>query len=76
LQGKEYVVGSRTTLADIILFATYLNFCKFAADAEFVKNYPNVVSWYNKLASNDHFKKVIGEFKWPEKEFAPNSLKF
>jgi glutathione S-transferase len=76
LQGKDHVVGNRTTLADIILFTSYLNFFRFAADPEFIKPFPNVVSWYTKLAAADQFKKVVPDFKFPEKEFAPNSIKF
>ena len=75
LQGKDHVVGNRTTIADIVLFAAYLNFFKFAAEPEFMKPYPNVTSWYNKLAADDHFKKVVGEFKFAEKELPPGAIK-
>ena len=75
LQGKEYVVGNRVTLADIVLLATYWHILLFAADTEFVKPFPNVINWVNKLVANEHFKKVLGEFKWPEQEAAPGSVK-
>ena len=76
LQGKKYIVGSRITLADIIVFLGFYNFFRFAADAEYIKPFSNVVAWTNDLVSQEQFKKVIGDFKFPEKEFPPNSFKF
>ena len=46
-----------------------------AADAEFVKPFPNAVQWANNLAGQEQFKKFIGDFKFPEQELAPGSIK-
>ena len=74
LQGKEYLVGNRVTLADIVILAACWFILLYAADAEFVKPFPNFVNWVNRLVANEHFKKVLGEFKWIEKEAAPGSV--
>ena len=62
LKDKEYVLGDKLTLADVILFRELkyffqLVFPKGLRD----KLFPNVTKWFEKMASTEEVKKVYGK---------------
>jgi len=74
LEGKEWLVGKRVTLADIVLFASMHLAFTLVTDPTYMKPYANIVAWANRCASQPQFKAVIPEFKFAEVEKkAPSS---
>ena len=49
LQGKDWLVGERLTLADIVIWNNLKAPVVFAYDAEFCKAIPNLCEWYRRL---------------------------
>ena len=49
LQGKDWLVGERLTLADIVIWNNLKAPFVFAYDAEFCKAIPNLCDWYRRL---------------------------
>ena len=61
LEGKQFVVGNSITLADVELFNAVRGYFVFVIVEEQRKNlYPNIVSWFNQLASNESLVKAFG----------------
>jgi len=76
LTGKEYLVGNRVTLADIIVIMTYLMAIKHVLDKKSVSEYKNFTSYVDRLVKRTEFSSVLGEVNaWPEQEAAAGSLK-
>jgi elongation factor 1-gamma len=46
LQGKEYLVGERITIADITVFTSLIIAFAFVLDGGFRKAMPNVSAWF------------------------------
>ena len=49
LQGKDWLVGERLTLADIVIWNNLKAPFVFAYDAEFCKAIPNLCNWFRRL---------------------------
>jgi len=75
LADKEWIVGTRVTLADILLFVSLSSPLKYVMDTEFLKPYPHVVAWAKRCLAQKEFHSVIGDFTFCEKELAPGALK-
>ena len=57
LNGKEYVVGSALTIADLTLAASLM----YAAQTEApVSEFPNLQSWFSRITALDGWKKTGG----------------
>lgn len=76
LEGKEWIVGKRTTLADIITFCTLFYCLEHVMDPEFLKPFPNVHAWATRFAGIPEFKAHISSFTFCTKEKPPGALKF
>mmetsp|Transcript_11520 Transcript_11520/g.17286 ORF Transcript_11520/g.17286 Transcript_11520/m.17286 type:complete len:215 (+) Transcript_11520:457-1101(+) len=61
LEGKEYLVNSQITLADITIVSALVYPFKLVCDGKFLKDYKNVVEWFKRCVGADEFKAVIGE---------------
>ena len=60
LQGKTYVVGQSVTLADLELFYVIKPYFELLFVDAIRKQTPNVLSWFNNLASNQHVVSAYG----------------
>jgi elongation factor 1-gamma len=68
LLDKTYLVGHSVTLADICLVSALLYPFKLVADKNYVKNYPNVMRWFNTCVNQPEFVAVIGTVTLCKKE--------
>jgi len=73
LQGKEYLVGNRITLADIIVVVTLERAFKVAYDPEFRRPYDNVIRWFDHCTSQPNFKPFFSDFKYCDQEGKPKA---
>jgi len=71
LEGREWIVGKRTTLADIILFCSLARGLANAFDHEFLKAFPNVSAWAQRCTEQPQFKVA-----WPKFEFSVKAKTF
>jgi len=63
LEGREYLVGPRVTLAEVCCVPAMFYLFTMALDPEFRKPYPNVVRWFEHCCNLPQFKEVMGEAK-------------
>jgi len=75
LDGREWIVGNRVTLADIILFCGFSFSLQNAFEPEFLKPYPNFVAWVHRCLSQPHFKTAVGDVVLCTKEKQPGEAK-
>ena len=68
LEGKEYLVNSQITLADITVVSALVYPFKLVCDGKFLKDYKNVLKWFKRCVGADEFKAVIGEVVLCKKE--------
>jgi elongation factor 1-gamma len=68
LVDKTYLVGNQVTLADICVASTLLYPFKLVADKGYLKNYGNVVRWFNTCVNQAEFAQVIGQVVLCKKE--------
>jgi len=68
LEGKEYLVGKRVTLADIVLFTSLNSALTTVLEPEHLKPFPNVVAWVQRCYAQPHFKTVFPTFALCQKE--------
>jgi len=74
LEHQQYMVGTRVTLADIVLFVSLQSCVKNIFDPEYVKPFPHFVAWILKLGDIPHFKDSVGgAIKFAEKEAPPKA---
>jgi elongation factor 1-beta len=67
LQGKEYLVGNRVTVADITVFTSLIIAFAFVLDGGFRKAMPNVSAWFQRIASHQAVINTCGNVKLCEK---------
>lgn len=65
---RAYIVGNRLTLADIFMTIYISRGFEWILDAEWRKNHPNTMKYFEGIASREQVKAVIPEFKFIEKE--------
>jgi len=75
LDGKKHLVANRVTLADIVLCVGIYRLFTLIMPLNEMSVFPHVVSWFQNLVAQPHFKTVLGEMKYCEKEAEPGSLK-
>jgi len=68
LEGKEWFVGKRVTLADIIFFVALKVPLSLSFDQEYMKPFPNIIHWAKRCAELPQFKAHVPEFVLCEKE--------
>lgn len=73
LNGKDYFVGNRFTIADAALFAVLLLPFTLVLDAGFRKAMPNVSAWFERVSKLPEVIKVAGHVKLPAKGLKPVS---
>jgi elongation factor 1-gamma len=61
LEGRDYLVGSRVTIADIGLWCSMTFGMKSLFDKEYISPFGNVTRWYKNLAAKPQFEKVAGK---------------
>lgn len=61
LQGKDYLVGSSMTLADITIVSSLVYPFKFVCDGAFCGKFPKVSAWFDKCVTNKAFADVVGK---------------
>lgn len=71
LDGIDYVVGNRLTLADIFITVYLSRGLEWILDADWRSRHPNTMSYFGNISSRDFVKAVIPEFKLIERE-TPN----
>lgn len=74
VEGKEFFVGKRVTLADIVLFVSLKPSLTMCFNQDFVKPFPNLIAWAKRCAALPQFKAHIPDFVLCEKELAPGAL--
>jgi len=63
LSKHEYLVGNDVTLADIILWCNLSQALQKVFDAEYRKQFPHIMKWFNALYAKKEFSEVAGEIK-------------
>uniref|UniRef100_V5HD90 eEF-1B gamma n=1 Tax=Ixodes ricinus TaxID=34613 RepID=V5HD90_IXORI len=64
---RTYLVGERVTLADIAVFTALLPLYKLVLEPSFRAPYVNLNRWFDTLAHQPEFNKVLGDVKLCEK---------
>jgi glutathione S-transferase len=75
LEGKEWIVGKRVTLADIILFVGFQNGFQHVMEPEYLKPFHHVTAWVHRCLEQSQFKAVITKFEFCQKEKQAGELK-
>jgi len=71
LKGKQWLVGSSLTVADVVVFGSLHLPFSFVLDAGFRKAMPNVSAWFAKMSALPQVVKVCGHIKMCEKALKP-----
>ena len=71
LKGKDWLVGSKMTVADIYLGSSIATAFQLALDAGFRKAMPNLSKWFVKFTSDKAIVKRFGKIKACEKALKP-----
>jgi len=74
LQDKEWIVGKRATLADIILFSSLSRLFQHVFDAEYLKPFPALNVWAHRCLDQPQFQAVFNPFEFCTKEKLPADL--
>jgi elongation factor 1-gamma len=61
LKGKDFLVGSAMTLADITIVSSLVYPFKFVCDGAFRKQFPAVSAWFDKCVTSKAFADVVGK---------------
>ncbi|CAN7999836.1 unnamed protein product [Ixodes hexagonus] len=64
---RTYLVGERLTLADIAVFTALLPLYKLVLEPSFRAPYVNVNRWFDTLAHQPEFQKILGDVKLCDK---------
>jgi len=75
LDGREWVIGKRATLADIIIFSTLASPFQILFEPEFIKPFPNIVAWVQRCLKQPQFQVVFPKFEFCTKEKQPGELR-
>ena len=67
---KTFLVGDQVTLADIVVTSTLLYPFKLVCDKQYLKEFPNVVRWFQTCTSQPEFGQVVGKVTMCKKEIA------
>jgi elongation factor 1-gamma len=73
--GREYLVGNRITLADIVVYIVNIRPLKYNITPEFRATQPKADAYIKKISEIPQVKKFCGELVYCEKEAEPNSVK-
>jgi elongation factor 1-gamma len=68
LLDKTYLVNDQITLADIVVASTLVYPMKLVCDKNYLKNYGNVVRWFQTCVNQVEFQQVIGTVNLCKKE--------
>lgn len=63
LQGKEWLVGSSITTADVNLWMRVKYLYQLVLDAKFRESVPNATAWFNRINKLPEVIKVVGHIK-------------
>jgi len=68
LEEREWIVGKRVTLADIITFSGLLKLFELVFTPEFLQPFPNVNAWAHRCMDQSQFKSEVPSFVWCKQE--------
>jgi len=71
LDGKEYLVGGRLTVADVSLFSSLVIPFSFILDGGFRKAMPHAAAWFLRISQNKAVVSTFGHVKMCEKLLKP-----
>jgi len=74
LEGKEWIVGNRITITDIILFCSFNIPFQHVFDPEFMKPFPNIQAWSKRCIEQPQFKVILPKFEFATREKQPGEL--
>jgi len=74
LAGKNWVVGNRVTLADIVIVVSFKYLWSTFFTADFLKAYPNFNAYVNRALAEPNFAKHLADMKNPPAPLAPGAL--
>ncbi len=61
LEGKQFLVGSAMSLADITIVSSLVYPFKFVCDAKYRGKFPKVCSWFESCVSQKAFSDIVGK---------------
>lgn len=73
LQGKDYLVAGRLTIADLALWVSLFIPFQMTLDAGFRKAMPHVSAWFERISKLPEVVKIAGAIKLPAKGLKPAS---
>jgi len=62
LEGREWIVGKRVTLADIIFFCSLYNAFQMVLEPTFMQPFPNIVAWAKRCIAQPQFSGYFDKF--------------
>ena len=71
MNGKDFLVGHRFTLADAATFSVLLMGFTLVLDAEYRKTVPHVTAWFERVSKLEEVVKVAGHVKMIEHALSP-----
>jgi len=75
LNGRQYVVGNRPTLVEVVIVASLRAAFSVIFEPDFLAPFPNVMQWFKRCVALPEFKSVLGDIQYCQREAAPGSLK-
>jgi len=71
LQGKDWLVGKKITVADVVVGVTLIPPFQVALDGGFRKAMPNVASWLDRITKLPEVVSRLGHVKFAAKIIKP-----
>ena len=69
IKGKEYMVGKKVSIADVLLVSLLNYFFRFVFSEKEKKKLPNLHKYFERLVNAEGFKTVLRPYKEAKKEF-------
>jgi len=75
LDGREWIVGKRVTLADVVIFSALVEGFRIAYDPTFLQSFPSFTAWAKRCIAQPQFSSYFVNFEFATREKKPGEIK-